>query len=256
MHWDFALILLFLGIAVPLVGRRRLRKLLEAPETTKKERLLLYASTIAFQWLAVAVILWRTHAHAIAPATLGLAIPHVPSTLIASVLLAALILTNQLVSLRRLSTHPDEIRGILPQLALKVFPQDSAERLVFSVLVATVSFCEELIYRGFAERIFQDWSGGLVIVAIFGSAAMFALAHLYQGTRGVIATFVVGLLFSVTRAYTGSLAPAMVAHFVADLTAGFLTPSRLRVALASASSHPASAESAANVEGSALILYI
>jgi uncharacterized protein len=236
MHWDFALILLVLGIAVPLLGRRRVRKLLQAPQTTKAERLVLYASTIAFQWLAAALILWRTHAHSIAPARLGLAIPHVASTLIASGLLAALILANQLVSLRRLSTHPAEIRGILPQLALKVFPQDSTERLAFSALVATVSVCEELIYRGFAQRVFQDWSGGLVVAAIFGSAAMFALAHLYQGPRGLIATFVVGLLFSITRAFTGSLLPTMLAHFVADLTAGFLTPSRLRAAMTSARS--------------------
>jgi membrane protease YdiL (CAAX protease family) len=255
MHWDFALILLLLGIAVPLLGRRRVRKLLQAPQTTKIERLVLYASTIAFQWFAVAVILWRTHAHAITPARLGLAIPHVASTLIASVLLAALILTNQLVSLRRLSTHPAEIRGILPQLALKVFPQDSAERLVFSALVATVSLCEEIIYRGFAQRVFQDCSGGLVVVAIFGSAAMFALAHLYQGPRGVLATFLVGLLFSATRAYTGSLLPAMVAHFVADLTAGFLTPSRLRAAITSTSSETM-ATSSEGSSGSINILHI
>lgn len=244
MHWDFALILLFLGIAVPLLGRRRVRKLLEAPQTTKAERLVLYASTIAFQWLAVALILWRTHAHGIALARLGLAIPHVALTIIISVLLAALILTNQLVSLHRLATHPAEIRGILPQLALKVFPQDSTERLAFSALVATVSVCEELIYRGFAQRVFQDWSGGLVVAAIFGSAAMFALAHLYQGRRGVLATFVVGLLFSLGRTYTGSLVPAIIAHFVADLTAGFLTPSRLRAALASPESDPVTPNSA------------
>lgn len=234
MHWDFALILLFLGIAVPLLGRRRLRKLLEAPQTTKTDRLVLYASTIVFQWLAVSLILWRTHVHAMTPASLGLAIPHIAWTLVATLLLAALILANQLVSLRRLSTHPSEIRGILPQLAMKVFPQDSTERLAFSALVATVAVCEELIYRGFAQRVFLDGSGGLLAAAIFGSAAMFALAHLYQGPRGVLATFVVGVLFSVTRAFTGSLVPAMVAHFIADLTAGFLTPSRLRAATASA----------------------
>jgi len=61
---------------------------------------------------------------------------------------------------------------------------------------------------------------------------MFSLAHLYQGRRGLIATFVVGLLFSIARATTGSLVPSAVPHFVADITAGFLTPSRVRAALA------------------------
>jgi len=253
VHRDFALILLFLGIAVPLLGRRRVRKLLQAPQTTKTERLILYASTIAFQWLAVALIVWRTYVHAIAFARLGLGIPSVARTLIATILLAALILANQLVSLRRLSTHPAEIRGVLPQLAMKIFPQDSTERLAFSALVATVSVCEEVIYRGFAQRVFQDWSG-LVVIAIFASAAMFALAHLYQGPRGLIATFLIGLLFSVTRAYTGSLLPAVLAHFVADLTAGFLTPSRLGAVLAANSD--TAARAAAQSHGTALLLHI
>ncbi|MGA8014164.1 MAG: CPBP family intramembrane glutamic endopeptidase, partial [Candidatus Acidiferrales bacterium] len=59
-------------------------------------------------------------------------------------------------------------------------------------------------------------------------------AHLYQGRRGVITTFVVGLLFSLVRSWTGSLLAPLVAHFVADITAGLLAPPRLRVALAAA----------------------
>lgn len=228
MHWDFAVILLFLGVAVPLLGRRRLRKLLEAPQTTKRERFVLYGSTATFQWIAVAVILWRTSAHSISSAQLGLAVPHPLWTIIAAVALSALILANQLFSLHHFATHPAEPRGILPQLAAKVFPQDSSERVAFAGLVATVAICEEIIYRGFAQHVFQRWAGDVVAAGILGSALIFALAHLYQGRRGITATFVVGIVFALVRAYVGSLAPAMVAHFAADLTAGFLTPGRLR----------------------------
>jgi uncharacterized protein len=245
MHWDFALILLVLGVVVPLLGRRRIRKLIAAPSTTKAERLVLYASTIAFQWIAVAVILWRTHAHNIPPASLGLAVPKPALALISAMVLSVLILVNQVVALRRLSEHPDSAaHGILPHLALKVFPQDSVERLGFAALVATVSICEELIYRGFAQRVFEDWAGGLVVVGVVASAVMFSLAHLYQGRRGLASTFIIGLLFSTVRAFTGSLLPACAAHFVADITAGFLAPGRLREGLAKV---PA----VANLEGSA-----
>ncbi len=233
MHWDFALILIFFGTAVPLLGRRRIRQLMRMPETTKRDRLTLYASTVAFQWFAVAVVLWRTNAHQISFARLGLATPSPVLTAIVSIVLAALVLANQLFSLRRLVTHPAEARGVLPQLALKVFPQDSVERLAFFAVVVTVAVCEELIYRGFVQRVFEDWSGGLVVAGILGSAAMFAVAHLYQGRRGLITTFVVGLLFAAIRAWTGSLVAPLIAHFVADLTAGMMAPSRLRLALAS-----------------------
>ena len=36
MHWDFALILIFFATAVPLLGRRRVRQLMQMPETTKQ----------------------------------------------------------------------------------------------------------------------------------------------------------------------------------------------------------------------------
>lgn len=239
MHWDYALILLVLATVVPLLGRRRIRRLMEASSTTKSDRLVLYASTIAFQWIAVAVILWRTYAHHLSSADLGLAIPKPSLALVTAILLSALILLNQIVALRRLKDQPGSTaHGILPHLALKVFPQDTVERLAFTALVSTVAICEELIYRGFAQRVFQESAArfagvGVAIVAgVVGSAAIFSLAHLYQGGRGLISTFVVGLLFSTVRAFTGSLVPASAAHFVADITAGFCAPGQLRAARA------------------------
>jgi membrane protease YdiL (CAAX protease family) len=232
MHWDFALILLFLGIAVPVLGRRRVRQLMQMPSTTKVDRLSLYASTLAFQWIAAGVILWRSNAHQIRASQLGLAIPNAPLAVSTAVVLAALILLNQIMGLRRLVAQPERIHGILPQLALKLFPQDDVERLAFFALVTTVALCEELIYRGFLQRVFQDWSQGSVVAAVIGSAVFFALAHLYQGRRGLVSTHTIGLLFSAIRAWTGTLLACVVAHFVADITVGMLAPGRLRAGLA------------------------
>jgi|ERR1700735_96633 len=228
MHWDFALILFFLGVAVPVLGRRRIRQLLDSPETSKMDRLSIYASTIAFQWLATAIILWRTRAHGISLTQLGLAIPKPALAVTVSILSAALICVNQIYSLRRLAATPSETQGVLPQLALKLFPQDDVERLIFFALVTTVATCEELIYRGFVQRVFQDWSAGSVTAGLVGSAAFFALAHLYQGRRGLYTTTIVGLIFSSIRAWTASLLPTFVAHFVADLSVGMLAPAKLR----------------------------
>jgi uncharacterized protein len=231
MHWDFALILLFLGLAVPLLGRRRVQQLMQMTSTTKMDRLSLYASTLAFQWIAAGVILWRSSAHEIRASQIGLAIPNPALVVTVSVVLSALILLNQIMGLRRLVAQPEKIQGILPQLALKLFPQDDVERLAFFALVATVALCEELIYRGFVQLVFQDWSRGSVIVAVVGSAVFFALAHLYQGRRGLVSTLTIGLLFSTMRAWTGSLLPCVVAHFVADIAVGMLAPGRLRGSL-------------------------
>jgi membrane protease YdiL (CAAX protease family) len=54
------------------------------------------------------------------------------------------------------------------------------------------------------------------------------VAHVYQGRRGVITTFVVGLIFAFTRIWTGSLIPAIAAHIGMDLTIGIYASQLLR----------------------------
>jgi len=200
-------------------------------ETTKALRLRLYASTAVSQWLVTAIVLWRTRSRGISLSQLGIAIPSAPLCLLVTLLLSALIFLNQLLSLRRISRHPTELKGLLPQLALKIFPQDTSERVPFTGLIFSVAVCEEAIYRGFAQHVFGTTSGSTAL-AILGSAALFALAHAYQGKRGLIATCVVGLVFGSVCAWTGSLLPSVVAHFVADLSAGFMAPSRIMAAVA------------------------
>jgi membrane protease YdiL (CAAX protease family) len=109
------------------------------------------------------------------------------------------------------------------------------ERACFTALVCTVAICEEFIYRGFVQYVFQAWSGSLV-VGIVGSSLLFSIAHLYQGKRGLISTFGAGAIFAGVRAWTGTLIPPIFAHFVADLTIGLLAPRRILAALAKSSS--------------------
>jgi membrane protease YdiL (CAAX protease family) len=231
VSWDFTLILIVLAVAVPLLGKRRIRQLMEMPETSKRDRLRLYASTVGSQWFATGVVLWRSMAHGISPAEMGIGVPRVVLTVFVSVILCALILGNQLVSLRQLALRPDEMTGMLPQLALRIFPQDNAERAAFALVVGTVSMCEEVIYRGFVQTVLEKWSGGSILLGVAGAAVFFGIAHIYQGRRGVLATLVVGGIFSVTRVWTGSLIPAVISHFAADSVVGFMAPGRLRAAL-------------------------
>jgi membrane protease YdiL (CAAX protease family) len=142
--------------------------------------------------------------------------------------LTTLILLNQVVGLKQLASLPAASQGLVPQLAQKLFPHDGAERLAFFALVVTVAVCEEFIYRGFIQHLFQNLAGGSPYVAVVGSAAFFALAHLYQGRRGLISTFTIGVLFSAATAISLSLVPSIIAHFAADFVAGTLAPRYLR----------------------------
>lgn len=229
-HWDLAVIVAFLATIVPWMGRRRIRQLMSIPRTSKAERLALYASTTAFQWLLAAIILWRVTADGFSARQLGFEVSRPLLTGAIAIGLSAVVLANQLLSLRRLATSHTRENNIVIQLALKVFPQDAVERLAFFAVVVTVAFCEEWIYRGFVQRMFHVWASSIV-AGIVGSAILFAGAHLYQGRRGLASTFGVGLIFSAVRFWSGSLIPSIAAHFVADLTAGFLAPSLVRASI-------------------------
>jgi uncharacterized protein len=151
-------------------------------------------------------------------------------TAIVSFFLISLVVTNQLVSLKQLSTQPQAAHGRLQRVAMRIFPRDNAERAAYVALVTTVAICEEIIYRGFFQRVFESLAGGFVVAGVVGAAAMFAISHLYQGRRGVIATCIVGIIFSAIRAWTGSLIPSVLAHFCADLIVGLMAPAKIRLA--------------------------
>ena len=220
MPWDFFLLLIVLGAVVPWRAAVRVRQLLEQPQLGTTDRLVLYASTIAFQWAAAAIVLWRCAARHLSAVQLALALPHPKRAIFAAAVLVAVFTANQLLALRRLAQLPEDRRGFLGEMARRVFPHNTVEALAFFALVATVALCEEFLYRGFVQGVFDSFPRGLPWLGAVVSALFFSFAHVYQGRRGVFVTFFVGLLFSVVRSWTGSLAPSVVAHFAADLVAG------------------------------------
>jgi uncharacterized protein len=227
MPWDFIAILVLLGVFVPWRGAVRIRQLLRQENLTTADRLALYASTLAFQWLAAAVVLWRALSRHMSLRQLALALPRPWLGLGIGAGLAILLLTNQLISLRRMAQLPQDQQGLIGQIARKVMPQTTVERLGFLALVITVAICEEFLYRGFIQSIFQERLAGSSAAGAFISAAFFSVAHLYQGKRGIVSTFVMGLIFSAVRIVTASLFPSVLAHLATDLSAGLAAPALL-----------------------------
>src|SRR5206468_3384163 len=101
MPWDIWLIFLVLGVIVPWRGRMRLRQLLAKPRVEPAERLSLYASTIVFQWFAVAVVGWRAWVHGFGAAELGLIVPEGLRLAVIAVFGAVFLTVLQWFNLRR-----------------------------------------------------------------------------------------------------------------------------------------------------------
>ncbi len=227
-----------------------MRKVLARPSLSSAQRFATYASTIAFQWAIVGVVSWRihawqTHIHGWSLASLGLTMRNPALDLTVGAVIASVLACTQFLSLRLLARTPAAQHGVGYQMLSKPMPQSSAEIPPFLLLVGTVSICEEFLYRGFVFAALAALFHGSMAAAVFGSAALFAMGHLYQGRPGVIMTFLLGLIFASIRLWTGSLVPCAIVHFVVDAIAGIAGPQLLRRAASSRM-----AEHGANEDGS------
>lgn len=192
----------------------------------------IYLSTIGFQWIVAAVVAWRCFAGGLSPADLGLENFHPMREGLAAVGVSAVLVANQIIGVGHLAKQPRDQRGLIGRLAEKLLPRTAGEKQLAILLVFTVAICEEFIYRGFVEGWFQALTSSAAAGAVI-SAALFALAHLYQSRRGVLTTFCVGLVFSGVKIWTDSLLPSILIHFAVDLAAGIasgrmLAPSETR----------------------------
>jgi membrane protease YdiL (CAAX protease family) len=223
MPWDVALIFFVLGVILPWRGRARLNKLMAMPHVGTMERLVLYASTIGFQWLAVAVVAWRAWAHGYTAEQLGLAIHDRTKILVASFVGAATIAILQWLNLRRMGRLPAKARGSMQAIAERLLPHSAIELLPFLALAITAGLCEEFLYRGFAMAVLA-YLGSPAWAAVFISSIFFGLAHLYQGRGGFFSTLVIGTVFGTCRIAYNSLVPVIFWHSAVDLVAGIAGP--------------------------------
>jgi len=232
MPWDVALIFFVLALILPWRGRSRMKKLLAMPHVSALERLVLYAMTIGFQWMAVVVVGWRAWAHGYKAEELGLAIYNGNKVAIASIVGAVAISALQWLNLRRVGKVPLERRGPMQAVAERILPQSTVELLPYLALAITAGLCEEFLYRGFSMAVLsrlglQAWAVVLL------SSILFGLAHSYQGRGGVVVTLLIGLALGASRIAYGSLVPAIFWHTALDVVAGIAGPRYLtRVAAA------------------------
>lgn len=223
MPWDIFLIFFVLGVVVPWRGRARLQQLLAKPRVETAERLALYCSTIAFQWLAAAVAAWRAWAHGFTATQLGLALPNRFNLIAVTALGAALIVTLQWLNLRRMGRSTSSLRRPIQALAERILPQNTMELIPFFAVAVTAGLCEEFLYRGFSMAALSR--AGLPTAAVVPlSSVLFGMAHLYQGRAGFVSTTLLGILLGVSRAVLGSLGPVVLWHIGVDVVAGIAGP--------------------------------
>jgi membrane protease YdiL (CAAX protease family) len=128
-----------------------------------------------------------------------------------------------------------------------LLPVTPGQRRAFAVLALSAGVTEEVVYRGVVFSLLLA-AGAPLWAALTAQAALFGLAHLYQGRAGVALATVAGLLLGLLARGSGGLLIPMVAHAAFDLR--LLLPVRPRTG-----AHPAAgARSAADLVAQAQVL--
>jgi membrane protease YdiL (CAAX protease family) len=223
MPWDFWLIFLFLGVVVPWRGRLRLERLLAMPAIGTKQKLVLYGSTIIFQWILAGLVVWRSRAGGLTPQELGLARPITAGLLLWGATGAVALGLFQWFNLRRVGRMTGPVPDFMRKLTTRILPQTGLEFAPYCALALTAGVCEEFLYRGFTMAALGR-AGVFIWATVLLSSALFGLAHSYQGRSGVLGTALMGLVFGAARVAFASLLPVILWHAAVDVVAGIAGP--------------------------------
>lgn len=219
MPWDFLLIFLLLAVVVPWRGWARLQRLLALPSVTTDDRVQLYLTSIAAQWVITLVILWRAFARGLSLSELGLRFTPFFELLAVGIGGAALLGVAHWFNLRRVGRSQNPAVERIRSLGAKIFPKTNREVTLFAGLSVTAGLCEEFLYRGF---VFGALTHAHVPIGatLAISSVMFGLAHAYQGRGGMVGTLILGAVFGSVRILYHSLVPVVLWHAAVDIVAG------------------------------------
>jgi len=133
--------------------------------------------------------------------------------------LIAGILISRLIAKKRKPTLIGDIEALMPR--------NWAETFHTGLLSLNAGLSEELFFRLLLPLLLVILFGN-AIAAFAVAALIFGFIHLYQGTIGVIATTVLGALFTLLYLWTGSIWIAVSAHAALDLIGLVIRPSITR----------------------------
>lgn len=111
---------------------------------------------------------------------------------------------------------------------LPLMPRNWPETGHTAAMSLNAGFSEELFFRALLPLLFVLVTGQPV-VSLLLAGLIFGLAHAYQGWIGIVATTVVGLVFTFVFLATGSLWVAIGLHAAMDLMALVVRPSLRRL---------------------------
>jgi membrane protease YdiL (CAAX protease family) len=225
MTWFDHLFALTLLLGLPAYAAWHVSRLARRVEADAADaRVRDYILTIVLQWsLTLTLVGWWVYAGR--PfVDIGLATPKGSGRLWTIVLTAAAVtfFASQARAVAQSAVAQGKIRAQLDsQPGVRVIlPTTPREMRTFGALAVTAGICEEILYRGYLLYYLRAWLPGAAAVA--AAVAVFGVAHVYQGRRGILLTGIAGAAAMGLYLLTGSLAAPIFLHITIDVANGFM----------------------------------
>lgn len=185
-------------------------------------RIGMYERTMLFEWLLFGFVLLGVKLHGTPLlAVLGERWSSIRQVLrdigIAIVFLAVSIFITSLLGGHVHGGGPDPTVQFL-------LPHGGLELTVWMALSLTAGICEETLFRGYLQKQFMALTKNAPL-GILLSAAMFGMAHAYQGFAKAVQIGVLGAMYGVLTHWRRSVRPGMIAHTLQDVLGGLFAGS-------------------------------
>ncbi len=179
---------------------------------------LIYIPTMVIQWGIFGLIfltLWREKTGLKGIGFTKIRLLHFLQA-IAFILVSNVILSGLALLLKEFNLEiPVELELILPKTTL--------QKVLWIFLALTAGVCEETAFRGYLlTRIRMYGRTKTWIFPVILASLSFGSGHAYQGMGGFILITIYGSMFALLYIYSGSLWPAIIAHFLQDALAPFI----------------------------------
>lgn len=111
---------------------------------------------------------------------------------------------------------------------ISYLPNNTSQYLLFVSYIIVGVFFEELICRQFMFYSLNTTVGLSGDILVIVSALLFAIGHIYQGWKGILSNFVVGLILGKIFLLKGTLTYPIVLHLFLNLTVAVLAFRRMK----------------------------
>ena len=226
------LLVVYLVIVVPLVGRARYARFRRAVVDDPSARLRYYRSSLPWKYgvAALAVALYFANGSE----TYGLRLAGFDGGDVTGLLWVALGVAVGAVVVRLRLARPSWRAGLFRGIRgfVDLLPRTPTERRMWVLVSVSAGITEEILYRAFLliflAGVLPDASVWTIVVI---SSAAFGFAHLYQGPKGVILTGLLGAVLA-TIVISAGLIGAIALHTLIDLRILVIPPDAVTEATA------------------------